>query len=896
MDDHVHELLVDTVKLDASKTVLTGTIRNNKTSDELLLEIYGFADRTFRLKLNELKPQRKRYEVDISIDKLPKAILMELQQQHGQIQLNFASKLHLNLNINPFRVDIYDEGTLLSSINSQNLLLIEPMRLKPGFVPNSDKSAGDKQVDDVPAGNEDEHEDEHHEEVEKEDGGEEKHETEVKSDEPWEETFKGHVDSKPYGPNSIGVDVTFFGYENVYGLPEHADSFRLRSTKDTDPYRLYNLDVFEYELNNPMALYGSIPFMLAHNERSTLGMYWNNAAETWVDVDYGSISLTGSLFGGSNTIKTDTHWFSETGIIDIFFFLGPKPADVSRQFTGLVGRPYLPPFATLGYHQCRWNYNDEKDVATVHENFDRYDIPVDFIWLDIEYTDGKRYFTWDTPKFPHPIDMINNLTAKGRNLIVISDPHIKKDDNYFIFKEMLDKGLYVKTKDGKDYEGWCWPGASYYPDFMNPAVSEYYADLYSRESFDKIWTWNDMNEPSVFNGPEITMLKDIQHIGGLEHREVHNIYGIAHTKSTFEGHLKRSDNKIRPFILTRSFFTGSQRYTAVWTGDNMAEWGHLKISNPMLLSLGIAGMTFGGADVGGFFKNPDAQLLARWYQAAAFQPFFRSHAHIDTRRREPWLFDEQTMLIIRDTIRARYTFLPFWYTLFFKASQTGLPMMRPLWYEFPQDQNTFAMDDEYLLGDALLVKPVTEENTKSLDVYFPGSSAETWHDITTLTVYKGGSKSHIDTPMNKIPIFQRGGTIIPRRFRVRRSAILSIEDPITLSIALNKTGDAQGSLYLDDGLSREHLEGNYFSIKMELKDNILSSRAVHSAKTYKTKVWLERIYLAGFKFKPSSIELNELSSGQKKVLEYFYDDKHHVLTIRKPDVNMSREWTMIFRP
>lgn len=228
-----------------------------------------------------------------------------------------------------------------------------------------------------------------------------------------------------------------------------------------------------------------------------------------------------------------------------------------------------------------------------------------------------------------------------------------------------------------------------------------YAELYSRDTFNEIWTWNDMNEPSVFNGPEVTMHKDNIHFGGLEHREIHNIYGMSHVMSTFDGHLKRSNYQLRPFILTRSFFAGSQRHAAVWTGDNAAEWSHLKMASPMLLSLNIAGMTFVGADVGGFFKNPDAQLMARWYQAAAFTPFFRSHAHIDTRRREPWVFDEQSMYVMRDAIRARFTFLPFWYTLFFQANQTGVPLMRPLWYEFPMDSATFAMDDEFLVGKGL---------------------------------------------------------------------------------------------------------------------------------------------------------------------------------------------------
>ena len=206
-----------------------------------------------------------------------------------------------------------------------------------------------------------------------------------------------------------------------------------------------------------------------------------------------------------------------------------------------------------------------------------------------------------------------------------------------------------------------------------------------------------MNEPSVFNGPEITFHKDVKH-GDWENRDLHNLYGFYVHQATAEGQLLRSEQKERIFVLTRAFFAGSQRYGAVWTGDNLGEWGHLKASNPMLLTHSLVGITHIGADVGGFFKNPDPELLTRWYQAAAYQPFMRAHAHLDTNRREPYLMPEHNMKIIRDAIRARYSYLPYWYTLFYEGEQKGHPVMRPLWVEYPTDHETFRMDDEYLVG------------------------------------------------------------------------------------------------------------------------------------------------------------------------------------------------------
>lgn len=524
----------------------------------------------------------------------------------------------------------------------------------------------------------------------------------------WEETFKSHTDSKPNGPESIGVDISFHDFQHVYGIPEHADAFSLRSTTSGDPYRLYNLDVFEYELNNPMALYASIPYMLAHNQKFTVGVFWLNAAETWVDIssnfsDKGIFSKVASFITKSNEIpQVDTHWFSESGVMDIYILLGPKPTDVFRQYGLLTGNTKLPPMFSIGYHQCRWNYNDETDVKNVNAGFEEHHIPMDVIWLDIEYTDGKRYFTWDSLKFPTPDQMMNHMSSYGRKMVLILDPHIKQDSNYHIYSEAKEKNYFVKDKNGNAVDGWCWPGSSSWPDFLNEEVRNWWASKFMLDSFKgttlDTYTWNDMNEPSVFNGPEITFNKDVVHLNGIEHRDVHNLYGISHVNATYHGHLARSNGERRPFILTRSAFAGSQRYGAIWTGDNTAEWAHLKISIPMILSLSVTGMSFSGADVGGFFKNVDAELLVRWYQAAAYQPFFRSHAHIDTKRREPWLFGEDNLNLIRDAIHARYTLLYYWYTLFYINEKTGTPPMLPLWANFPAETNLFAIDDEFMVG------------------------------------------------------------------------------------------------------------------------------------------------------------------------------------------------------
>jgi alpha 1,3-glucosidase len=238
--------------------------------------------------------------------------------------------------------------------------------------------------------------------------------------------------------------------------------------------------------------------------------------------------------------------------------------------------------------------------------------------------------------------MQKNISYYGRKMVTIIDPHIKRDDNFHIHKEATQKGLYIKDKNGNDFDGWCWPGSSSYLDFTSPHVRQWWAEQFSLDTYGgstlDLYTWNDMNEPSVFNGPEVSMSKDAKNLQGIEHREWHNLYGIYMQMATAQGQIHRCKTteptqKLRPFVLTRAFWAGSQRFGAMWTGDNKAEWSHLKGTSAMVLSINLAGLSFSGADTGGFFGDSNAELWTRWYQAGAFMPFFRGHAHHDTKRK-----------------------------------------------------------------------------------------------------------------------------------------------------------------------------------------------------------------------------------------------------------------------
>ncbi|KAI9219405.1 glycosyl hydrolases family 31-domain-containing protein [Blastocladiella britannica] len=646
------------------------------------------------------------------------------------------------------------------------------------------------------------------------------------------EEFNGHQDRKPHGDHSFGLDVSFPGAAHAYGLAEHATDFDLPSTRGdgarySDPYRLYNLDVFEYELDNPMALYGSVPLLLTHGAQGSAGALVLTASETWVDIDRSTPKALGS------------HWMAETMPADIYLFAGASIADTHAQYMALSGYPTLPPTFATAYHHCRWNFNDEPDVRGIDAGMDVHGIPCDVVWLDIEHTDGKRYLTWDAQKFPDPARMIGDLASKGRKMVTIVDPHIKVDVDYAVSREAKAKGLMVRDREGKEaFSGWCWPGDSNWIDFVDPVARDWWSGMFAVDKYKgsttDLYTWNDMNEPSVFTGPEITMHKDLIHHGHLEHRAVHNAYGMLQHKSTHLGHLRRTAGNPttrkpsdlatiqRPFVLSRAFFVGTQRYGAVWTGDNMANWEHLRASVPMLLQLGMSGIVFGGADVGGFFGNVEPELLVRWYQVGALQPFFRAHAHIDTKRREPWLFDDTTKDRIRAAIQRRYRLLPTLSTLFDAAWRTGAPIMRPLAYEFPTDPATWSSDSAFMLGPSILVAPVTQPAATSITTYLPkgadwfGVSANE-QDPAAWTFSKGGNTVTVEAPLEAIPVWYRAGSVVVTRERAvaRRSSAASARDPLTLYVMLSPTNDARDTLVVDDGNTFAHLAGRAVAVQIK---------------------------------------------------------------------------------
>lgn len=756
----------------------------------------------------------------------------------------------------PFKLQTYYRDQLVITVNDRSLFNFERYRLQEDHLPSASSEDETPNVVPILDGSQ-----------VRDDVGSTKYQ-----EGQWRESFGGQVDAKKKGPSSVAVDVTFAAATQVYGIPEHADSLALRDTVGNEPYRLFNGDIFEYELNERMALYGAIPFMVSRAKGVSGGFFWVNPSETFIDIE--------SASSGKRT-----HWMSETGVLEFMTITRADPMAVIQAYTLLTGPATLPPLFSLGFHQCRWNYNDQGDVLAVNAGFDRHDIPVDVIWLDIEHTDDKKYFTWDSNKFPDPSAMLSTLGVSKRKLVTIVDPHLKKTDSYPLYQEMSRRNYLVQRDNGEQYDGHCWPGTSVWPDFTREEVRLFWAQQFAHTAYPhsapNLFTWNDMNEPAVFNSAELTMPRSNLH-GDYEHRDIHNIYGYYMHKATFQGHSLRGQE--RPFVLTRSFFAGSQKWGAVWTGDNQAKWEYLDYSVPMMLGMATAGFSFIGSDVGGFFGDPSKELLVRWHQVGAYSPFFRAHAHIETKRREPWLFGEPATTRIRNAIRERYQLLPYWYTLFYQYHSEGSPVVRPLFVQFPNDDLAASIDRSYMVGSGLLVAPPLRSDQREVDVYLPPGR---WFDYHTWTEVPSG-RFNAPVSEDSIPVYLHGGAIVPRQDRARRSSGLMASDPYTLIVALDSSFEAFGHVYSDDWSTNAYQSGTYMYSLLTFKDSTLKYQMLQKWQKPNT---VERIVILGLPSVPKRIVVN----GAEGYEVGFYDYTNGAVVIKLPSVYLSVDWSLTLK-
>ena len=506
--------------------------------------------------------------------------------------------------------------------------------------------------------------------------------------------------------------------EHYFGLGDKTGAFDRRNQS----YSLWNTDVGPQESVDP--LYKSIPFYLGTNGVRSYGIFLDNTWRTWFD--FGKQMRDAVAFG------------AEGGPLDYYFIYGPTPKQVVEGYAYLTGKPPLPPLWSLGFQQSRYSYFPESQIREVAARLRADKIPSDVVYLDIDYQDRNRPFTVNTKAFPNFAGLVADLHKQHLHLVNITDLHIAHAPNqgYMPYDSGHSADHFVKNPDGSEFVGVVWPGAAVFPDFTRAQTREWWGGLYQQFVKDGVsGFWNDMNEPSVFDGPGKTMpLNTVHRIDEpgfatrtATHAEIHNIVGLENARATYEGLLKLRPDE-RPFVLTRATYAGGQRYGFTWTGDNSATWNHLRLATQMVLNLGISGISFVGADVGGFNGSPSPDLLTRWVELAAFSPLCRDHATKGSLPHEIWNNGAQQEAIRRRYIETRYHLLPYLYALADESSRTGLPLMRPVFLEFPE---VFApsspgfdnMDTEFLLGPSLLIAPPPyAEMAGDYSVSYPGWS------------------------------------------------------------------------------------------------------------------------------------------------------------------------------
>ncbi len=597
--------------------------------------------------------------------------------------------------------------------------------------------------------------------------------------------------------------------EHFYGLGERTFALDRRGRR----YETWHTDPQIYQLDQD-PIHMCIPVLLGLHDRGRqgYGIFFDNTFRGQFDL--GATDPNVASFG------------AEGGELCYYFIYGPALATVVERYTELTGRMMLPPLWMLGYHQCRWSYYPESRVRQLAADFRQvHHVPCDCIQLDIHYMDGYRCFTWDPERFPDPAGLIADLHEQGFKVIVIVDPGIKADRNYWVCESGLEQDVFCKYPDGKTlpstgsgrwFKGPVWPGDCYFPDFTNPRVRAWWGDLYQALTGVGVdGVWNDMNEPPVF-GPLGTTFPDfVRHdLEGRtgDHVEAHNVYGMQMVRATVEG-LKRLRPDERPVCITRSGWAGVQRYAMSWTGDNESNWGSLWLTMPMLMNLGLSGLAHTGPDVGGFSGSATGELFTRWLQMGVFLPFLRAHTELHSPDQEPWSWGEPYLTINRQFIELRYRMLPYLYTAFWQCAQTGLPIVRPLLMAFQGDPATHALDDQFLCGDAFLVAPMIEEGATRRTVYLP---AGVWYDFWTDEPLSGPSRVEVKAPLERLPIFVRAGSLVPLGPPMQYVGERPV-DKLTLHVYPSLPSPSQGEgpgvrdsqLYEDDGHTWAFQDGGY---------------------------------------------------------------------------------------
>ncbi|MCH5158055.1 MAG: alpha-glucosidase [Clostridiales bacterium] len=549
--------------------------------------------------------------------------------------------------------------------------------------------------------------------------------------------LEGHKVEKKIAEFSAKIDIRLDDGAAVYGLGDKAAAVDRRGYE----YVQWNTDDPSQHNENYKSLYKSINFVVVSGKNGMFGLFCPCTYRTVFNI---------------GKYKPDLLYIAqEGGKLDYYIILGDTPKEIVSAYTALVGRPLLPRLKMLGFQQSRWSYGSQAEVEEVAEKFVSNDLPLDYIHIDIDYMDGYRVYTVDKNRFPDIKGLTEKLGGMGIELVSILDPGVKYDTEYFVYKRLEQEGG-LATYNGEIYHNEVWPGDSVYPDYFDMGVSEVVAEFTSAfmDETGVTGIWCDMNEPASFKGP----LRDDVMFGEYPHRRVHNLYGDYMVRAVFRAFEQKN---IRPYIITRACFATTARYTTVWNGDNQSLWAHLRSSLPQIATMNLCGFPLDGVDIGGFGGDCTKELAVRWIEANIFSPLIRNHSAIGSRRQEPYAFDGETLNIYKKFLRLRYDLIPYLYDLAYRAHLFGEPIVRPMFYSYPDDKNCARISDEVMIGDSLLLAPILDCGAEARAVYFPEGRWKGFPGVNADTEkYKRGYAA-IKIPLDSTGLFYNRHCIIP---------------------------------------------------------------------------------------------------------------------------------------
>ncbi|GAA4305742.1 glycoside hydrolase family 31 protein [Aestuariibaculum suncheonense] len=656
----------------------------------------------------------------------------------------------------------------------------------------------------------------------------------------WEESYE-------FGGDIVKMSKVAQEGESYYGLGDKPADVNLKGKR----FENWVTDSYAYgKYTDP--IYKTIPFYTALHHKKSYGIFFDNTFRSYFDF--------------CQERRNVSSFWAQGGEMNYYFIYGPEMSEVVANYTDLTGKPHqLPPLWALGYHQCKWSYYPEAKVKEITSKFRELKIPCDAIYLDIDYMEGFRCFTWSKEYFPDPKRMVKELADDGFKTIVIIDPGIKIDKEYSVFKEGLENDYFCKRADGPYMKGKVWPGECYFPDFTNPEVREWWSNLFKEliEDIGVKGVWNDMNEPAVMDVPGKSFPDDVRHDyegNPCSHRKAHNIYGMQMARATYQG-LKKFAYPKRPFVITRAAYSGTQRYTSSWTGDNVASWEHLSIANIQAQRMCMSGFSFIGSDIGGFAEQPNGELYARWIQLGIFHPFCRTHSSGDHGDQEPWAFGKNVTNVVRKFIELRYQLLPYLYTTFWRYAEEGIPILKSLVLFDQQDTHTHYRSDEFICGEKILACPILEPNAKGRRMYFPAGE---WYNFWTDEIVEGGQELWVDADLDSMPIFIKSGALIPK-YPVQQFVGEKEIEELKLDVYF-KIGKETSQVYEDAHDGYDYIKGRYslrnFSLTGKTNELIIQQ---HKSGKYTTPYDNFRLQLHGLPFKISKVIIDKVEYSFKDI-------------------------------